>query len=149
MNGPITTYSVVCCDILSIHTALLYIERNSLHDYPQYLDSIFHKLYGNKLYGNDLYGTIHMDETAFIQTFRESLSQSGYKTSVLPETHNHIVVYYGDGQQKEVHQLIENQFLTVEYASVIGAEPCKMVQDNIATTNNCGIDNGYIDSIHG
>ena len=146
MNGPITTYSVVCCDLLSIHTALIYIERNSLHDYPQYLDSIFHKLYGNKLYGNK-FEQIHIDETAFIQTFRELLNQSGYKTSVLPENPDHVVVYYNDGQQQEVHQLIENNFLTD--TSSMKDEACKTDKDNTATTNNCGMDSGYIDSIQG
>ena len=134
MNCPITTYSVVCCDLLSIHTALLYIERNSLHDYPPYLASIFHKLYGNKLYGNKLYGnklygTIHMDETVFVKKFRELLNQYGYKTSVLPETPNRVVVYYGDGQQPEVHQLIKNQFLTVEKASFLSPKQASMFFD--------------------
>jgi len=114
MNGPITTYSVVCCDLLSIHTALLYIERNSLHDYPQYLASVFHKLYGNTLYGNK-FEQIHIDETEFVRTFRESLSKSGYKTSVLSEKPSHVVVYYNDEQKREVHQLIENNFLTSEH----------------------------------
>jgi len=128
MNYPITTYSVVCCDILSIHTALLYIERNSLYDYPQYLDSIFFKLY-DKLYGNKLYDTIHMDETAFVKKFRELLNQSGYKTSVLLETEtpNRVVIYYGDEQKREVHQFIKNQFLTVEKTSFLSPKQASMV----------------------
>ena len=121
MNSPITTYSVVCCDLLSIHTALLYIERNSLLDYPPYLASIFHKLYGNK------FDQIHMDETEFVRTFRESLNRAGYKTSVLPEKPNHVVVYYNDEQKREVHQFIKNQFLTVEYTSFLSPKQASMI----------------------